>query len=450
VHANVQALTAVLDDIDRRGADEIYHVGDLVGFGPSPNEVVEVLRRRGIRGVMGNVDEGCLRRGIVKKAESSLSLKQKMCVWTYRQLSPQNRRHLKSLPGQLRLEALGKRVLLVHGSPDSIAEYIDECTGEGRLKELARLAQADVVVAGHSHKPFVAQAGGTLFVNVGSVGRPEGGGSRSCYAMLTIGPAGVRVKHYKPRYDLAATIQAVRQAGMGAVFERMIRTGQSFKQAEAELSSALPGDKAPVKTAGGVLSADTVPPQVHRLAGAVGGAGHSRHVTHLALSMFDQIAGRLGLKNVHDRMLLECACLLHDIGWALGQAGHHKESMRMILAEPDIGLVKRDQLVVANIARYHRRALPSLAHANYRRLGESDRQRVRLLGGLLRLADGLDCQHLKRVRQVKLSLTDRRLIVRCQTAGDAAGERVAARHKSDLLEDVLDRRVELEWNPIPA
>jgi exopolyphosphatase/guanosine-5'-triphosphate,3'-diphosphate pyrophosphatase len=165
--------------------------------------------------------------------------------------------------------------------------------------------------------------------------------------------------------------------------------------------------------------------------------------------MFDQLAGKLCM-NSRDRLMLECAGLLHDIGWALGQAGHHKESMRMILAEPDLGLSRPDQLMVANIARYHRRALPSLAHANYCRLGGSDRRRVRILAGLLRLADGLDRQHLRRIRQVKLTLTDGRLIVRCQTVGDAADEKSIAQIKSNLLEQALNRHLQLDWCSIPA
>jgi exopolyphosphatase/guanosine-5'-triphosphate,3'-diphosphate pyrophosphatase len=195
----------------------------------------------------------------------------------------------------------------------------------------------------------------------------------------------------------------------------------------------------------GEPSGHAVPAQVHRLAGASGESDHSRHVTGLALSMFDQISERFGLSG-HDRLLLESASLLHDIGWSRGQAGHHKESMRMILAEADLGLSSGDQLVVATIARYHRRALPSLRHASYRRLTESDRQRVKILGGLLRLADGLDRQHLRHVRQVKLTLTERRLVVRCRTVGDATGEKAAAEHKSDLLAEAIARGVELDWN----
>ena len=117
----------------------------------------------------------------------------------------------------------------------------------------------------------------------------------------------------------------------------------------------------------------------------------------------------------------------------------------MILAEPDLGLSGEDQLVVANIARYHRRALPSLRHSQFRGLTEPDRRRVKILGGLLRLADGLDCQHLRHVRQVELTLTERRLMVRCRTVGDATSEKAAARQKSDLLEEALGRGIGLDW-----
>lgn len=409
-------------------------MGDLVGFGPSPNEVVDLIRRRGITGVLGNIDRDCLRLAAADKDASTLSLKQAMYAWTWRQLSPANRRHLQALPEQFRLDAAGKSVLLVHGSPDSLDEYIEEGISDERLGELARQARADVVVAGHSHKPFVARAGGTFFVNAGSVGRPDAGGGRSCYALLTAGPAGVRVKYYKPRYDIEATIAAVRQAGLSEAFARMIRTGEKLKQAQA----ALFPQTAP---------ATAVPPEVHRFAGAFGDVAHSRHVTALALNLFDQLAPALDL-NAHDRFLLECGSLVHDVGWRGGQAGHHKESMRMILAEGELGLSEADRLVVANIARYHRRALPTLAHAHFRWLDEPGRKRVRLLGGLLRLADALDCQHGQHVRQVALTLTGKRLLVACRSVGEAAPERLAAHHKSDLLAEALGRRIDLDWNTI--
>ncbi|MEI7835713.1 MAG: HD domain-containing protein, partial [Planctomycetota bacterium] len=321
---------------------------------------------------------------------------------------------------------------LVHGSPASIVEYIEEGISDQRLGELAAMAGADIVSAGHSHRPFLARSVGTLFVNTGSVGRPNAGGGRSCYALLTVGASGVGVKHCKPRYDMKGALEAVGKAGLAPAFARMIRTGQKLKQALAVLASAA-SEPAP----------HSISPQTRRLAGAFGDIAHSRRVTRLTMSLFDQLAEPLGL-GARDRLLLETAALLHDIGWRVGQPGHHKESMRMILASADLGLSAQDQLVVANIARYHRRALPSLRHAKYRQLAESDRRRVKTLGGLLRLADGLDFRHLGRVRQVKLAMTDRRLAVRCRTVGDAEEEKAAARNKSDLLEVALGRSVDLD------
>ena len=218
------------------------------------------------------------------------------------------------------------------------------------------------------------------------------------------------------------------------------KTPRQGRQAKAQLPQAGLKAKPPAQAA---------PPQVRKLAGAFAGIRHSRHVTDLALSMFDQLADRLDM-NANDRLLLECAGLLHDIGWVIGQAGHHKESMRMILAQADLGLSRPDQLMVANIARYHRRALPSPGHANYRRLGRSDRRRVRILAGMLRLADGLDRQHLQRIGWVKLTLTAGLLIVECQTIGDAADEQSTAKTKGNLLEHALSRRLQLEWCSIPA
>jgi exopolyphosphatase / guanosine-5'-triphosphate,3'-diphosphate pyrophosphatase len=176
---------------------------------------------------------------------------------------------------------------------------------------------------------------------------------------------------------------------------------------------------------------------------------HSGHVTALALSLWDQ------LRPVHRlddraRVLLQCAGTLHDIGWLKGRQGHHKESAKMILAAEDLGLTAREHLVVANVARYHRKALPDERHGNYRKLSGPDRLLVSTLAGILRLADGMDVQHLARVQTVAVKTAPRQITVACQTSGDAGEEMRAARNKSDLLKLALHRRVVLKWPAMPA
>ena len=168
---------------------------------------------------------------------------------------------------------------------------------------------------------------------------------------------------------------------------------------------------------------------------------HCRKVTGLALSLFDQTAAlhRLGPA---ERELLESAGLLHDVGFAVAQSAHHKHSLYLIRNADLDGFTPRERDLVANIARYHRRALPAERHADYMALEEADRALVRRLAALLRLADGLDADHFQVVESVHA--IDRgdhmRLELRARDAPDL--DMWAAERNGDLFELEFGRRVE--------
>jgi putative phosphoesterase len=235
IHANRNALEAVLADIDRRGIRETWCAGDVVGYGASPREVVDLLRRRAIPCVAGNLDRKLFRvagPGAPRK-DGPPSLKRLTHLWTWGRLGPVARRWLRDLPDALRFDRAGLEILVVHGSPASDEEYIAAETGRKRLRELARLARADVVVAGHAHVPFVERAAGTWFVNTGSVGRPEGTPDRACYAILTLTPEALDVRHVEVPYDVDGAMAAVREAGLPDEYARMIRTGRTLDEVMA-------------------------------------------------------------------------------------------------------------------------------------------------------------------------------------------------------------------------
>jgi len=130
IHGNVHALQAVLADIDRQRPDRIFCLGDLVGYGAFPNEVVELIRERGIPTVMGNYDDGvgfdrddcgCAYTNPEMRRLGDLSL-----AWSKELVTPENKAFLRPLLSQVRFEARGRRVLLVHGSPRRINEYLYE------------------------------------------------------------------------------------------------------------------------------------------------------------------------------------------------------------------------------------------------------------------------------------------------------------------------------------
>lgn len=172
-------------------------------------------------------------------------------------------------------------------------------------------------------------------------------------------------------------------------------------------------------------------------------AAHARQVAGLAMTLFDELTALHDLAEV-DRHDLHLAALLHDIGHIGGKRGHHKRSMHLILDEAALPLDDRRRLIVACLARYHRKALPKLSHDAYARLALEDRRRVRFLAGLLRVADALDNGHLNIVTDLRTAATERTLLLDCQVQQREAAQRlILPINKADLLQHVLHRQIEI-------
>jgi putative phosphoesterase len=228
IHGNLHALQSAWADVEARKPDAVYCLGDLVGYGAFPNEVVEFIRARAVPTVMGNYDEGvgfdlddcgCAYRGADERARGDVSR-----LWSQQQTTAASKAFLQELPMQIRLEASKPTLLLVHGSPRKMNEYLYEDRPAATFERLAVLAGTDLVVFGHTHKPYRKQVGKTLFVNVGSVGKPHDGDSRACYAVLDLGRES-RVELRRVDYDVAAAAEAVRQAGLPGEFAEILKRG---------------------------------------------------------------------------------------------------------------------------------------------------------------------------------------------------------------------------------
>lgn len=171
---------------------------------------------------------------------------------------------------------------------------------------------------------------------------------------------------------------------------------------------------------------------------------HARQVARLALKLFDALAEQ-GELDEKDRPLLEAAALLHDIGYFVSYNRHHKHSYHLIRHARLDGFDPRQKELIANIARYHRRSLPRKKHPNFVHLNAIDRQLVRRLGGILRLADGLDRCRNQRVADLHCALADGRLQLILEAGGeDLAVEIDGAARKSDLFEEAFGRKVVIE------
>lgn len=160
------------------------------------------------------------------------------------------------------------------------------------------------------------------------------------------------------------------------------------------------------------------------------------------MQLFDRLADSLKLDE-SDRFVLECAAILHDIGWCTGQQGHHKQSMKMILEDTSLPLSRTERIHIGLTCRYHRKALPAKDHPIYSELGTEAQKRIDILAGLLRIADGLDCSHRNLIKGIQAEISQGRLMIRCQGDSEACEELQAARKKSDLLERILSVPVQI-------
>jgi exopolyphosphatase/pppGpp-phosphohydrolase len=171
---------------------------------------------------------------------------------------------------------------------------------------------------------------------------------------------------------------------------------------------------------------------------------HTNQVTRLALRLFDEllILHQLSQK---ERFWLQCAAILHDIGWIEGWKSHHKTSLRIILGTPLLPFHSKERLIIGSIARYHRKALPDLSHDNYAALELEERKTVSVLSACLRLADGLDRSHKSRVEDLICLITPRKIIIQCAVQSIPPEEAQAALEKVDLMAIALKHKVKVEW-----
>lgn len=169
---------------------------------------------------------------------------------------------------------------------------------------------------------------------------------------------------------------------------------------------------------------------------------HSHHVAKLALSIFDQTQSIHGLGD-REKEWLEYASLLHDIGYLISQKAHHKHTYYLIKNSDLAGLTADEIEMIANVARYHRGPGPSRRHQSYQEVPEPEQQTLKVLGSILRVADGLDRSHFAVVQKVTISIgASMRIQVDC--AGDSAFEIWTAKSRIKLFEKVMKRKVRFE------
>lgn len=169
-------------------------------------------------------------------------------------------------------------------------------------------------------------------------------------------------------------------------------------------------------------------------------AKHARNIANLALRLYDELKAEHGL-DARDRLLLEIAALLHDIGLFVNIRAHHKHSQYLISVSEIFGMSRDDLLVVSNIARYHRRGLPQRSHIPYMALDREAKIVVNKLASILRLANALDADHQQKVTNVRVRDEGGVMAFEVEGVGDLTMERLALLARSDFFQDAFGRRV---------
>lgn len=274
IHGNMEALEAVFDDIRSQQADRIICLGDLVGYGPYPNETLRFIEKNGIATVMGCWDEGIAQKredcGCKFVTEEDEMLGHAAFAWTRAKMKKKDLSFLAALPTGLRIEntPMGD-IVFVHGSPRSSSEYLQESTHDLILFERAAAGRCDVLVCGHTHIPFVREVSGTLtvrahrgvkdriqrdlgvlkksppqeillnpklIVNAGSVGEPRDGGAESSYVLIDTEERKVEI-HRVP-YDVSKTVVALRKKGLPEIFADRLLQGKELAGKNKEIACA--------------------------------------------------------------------------------------------------------------------------------------------------------------------------------------------------------------------
>lgn len=202
IHANLPALEAFFEDLEKHQPDATYCLGDLVGYNIWPNEVINLIRERQIPTIAGNYDFGIGRRsddcGCAYKSDEEKANGAVSISFTNQIVNDKERRYLRTLPAHLNLEFQSNEekinMLLVHGSPRRINEYLFEDRADKSMLRIMRDANADVMCFGHTHKPYHKTLldyddGHSIYrnaINIGSIGKPKDGDKRGCYVIINI------------------------------------------------------------------------------------------------------------------------------------------------------------------------------------------------------------------------------------------------------------------------
>ena len=204
IHGNIYSLMKVLEDIEDEKVDLIICLGDLVGYGPHPNEVVALIKRREIPCIKGNYDASVVDGDFTFIRDNPIN--SFALPWACEEVRASNKYYLSELPTELNYDFNGVKFKFTHGSPKKINEYLFE-DGEN-TKTIMESLEEDVLVCAHTHIPSFKKFNNKLFINVGSVGKPKIGRPNPTYCLINIDEnKNVNVKFKELEYEFKRIVK---------------------------------------------------------------------------------------------------------------------------------------------------------------------------------------------------------------------------------------------------
>ncbi len=234
IHGNLPALKAVMRHAAGMGAAQtILNLGDSIGYGPNPEQVLQHLNGGGFISLRGDYDQKVLSKTQRKKQWSNVKKpdKRQMFAWTYQALSKASRKFLKSLPQERLLEIEGFTIFMTHENPFSSTDYLSPETSDKYYYSLAETYDADILLFGHTHQSFMRELNDIFILNPGTVGRPDDGDPRASYAVLNIENRSLTAELYRVPYNINEAVHSIRQTGLPEIFCHVLRQGLNYNDA---------------------------------------------------------------------------------------------------------------------------------------------------------------------------------------------------------------------------
>lgn len=217
IHSNKYALESAIADINKRDVDFIVSTGDLVGYLPFPNDVIELIRKNKIMVVQGNHDRfigestKVIQEDLAGISDNDIQ-SNASSYFTNLTITDDNRKYLSNLPNRITIDCNGLKILIVHGSPRAIDEYLYE--DSGILRSLLESIDEDIIICGHTHIPYHFNLNKKHIINAGSVGKPRHGTSMSTYVIVEIISGEVKSETIEVSYDLFKVIDSIKENQM--------------------------------------------------------------------------------------------------------------------------------------------------------------------------------------------------------------------------------------------